>query len=93
MHDVLAHRVSLVAMQAGALGHRTALPPEQTTELARSIASGARQALAELREVLGVLRAVSTPAGDGDAALLRHPGSPTSPRWSTRRGARAWTPR
>ncbi|WP_409462763.1 sensor histidine kinase [Amycolatopsis sp. GA6-003] len=57
MHDVLAHRVSLVAMQAGVLGHRTDLPPEQVSLLARGIADGAHQALEELREVLGVLRA------------------------------------
>ncbi|WP_244194738.1 sensor histidine kinase [Amycolatopsis echigonensis] len=57
MHDVLAHRVSLVAMQAGVLGHRTDLPAEQVSLLARGIADGAHQALEELREVLGVLRA------------------------------------
>ncbi|ATY16732.1 two-component sensor histidine kinase [Amycolatopsis sp. AA4] len=57
MHDVLAHRVSLVAMQAGVLGHRADLPPEQVSLLARGIADGAHQALEELREVLGVLRA------------------------------------
>ncbi|MCG3751045.1 sensor histidine kinase [Amycolatopsis sp. Poz14] len=57
MHDVLAHRVSLVAMQAGVLGHRADLPPDQVSLLARGIADGAHQALEELREVLGVLRA------------------------------------
>ncbi len=57
MHDVLAHRVSLVAMQAGVLGHRGDLPPEQVAELARGIADGSHQALEELRDVLGVLRA------------------------------------
>ncbi|KZB88750.1 histidine kinase [Amycolatopsis regifaucium] len=57
MHDVLAHRVSLVAMQAGVLGHRTDLPADQVAELARGIADGSHQALEELRDVLGVLRA------------------------------------
>ncbi|MFC3448352.1 sensor histidine kinase [Amycolatopsis speibonae] len=57
MHDVLAHRVSLVAMQAGVLGHRRDLPPDQVAELARGIADGSHQALEELRDVLGVLRA------------------------------------
>ncbi|WP_370934431.1 sensor histidine kinase [Amycolatopsis sp. cg13] len=57
MHDVLAHRVSLVAMQAGVLGHRTDLAPDQVSLLAKGIADGAHQALEELREVLGVLRA------------------------------------
>ncbi|WP_414943700.1 sensor histidine kinase [Amycolatopsis sp. cmx-11-32] len=57
MHDVLAHRVSLVAMQAGVLGHRPDLSAEQVAELARGIADGSHQALEELRDVLGVLRA------------------------------------
>ncbi|MEJ3656253.1 histidine kinase [Actinomycetes bacterium KLBMP 9759] len=57
MHDVLAHRVSLVAMQAGVLGHRHDLPAEQVAALARGVADGAHQALEELRDVLGVLRA------------------------------------
>ncbi|WET82744.1 histidine kinase [Amycolatopsis sp. QT-25] len=57
MHDVLAHRVSLVAMQAGVLGHRPDLPADQIAELARGIAEGSHQALEELRDVLGVLRA------------------------------------
>ncbi|WP_219152456.1 sensor histidine kinase [Amycolatopsis sp. TNS106] len=57
MHDVLAHRVSLVAMQAGVLGHRADLPADQVAELARGIADGSHQALEELRDVLGVLRA------------------------------------
>ncbi len=57
MHDVLAHRVSLVAMQAGVLGHRPDLPADQVAELARGIAEGSHKALEELRDVLGVLRA------------------------------------
>ncbi len=62
MHDVLAHRISLVAMQAGVLGHRADLRAEDVAELARGIAEGSRQALEELRDVLGVLRAC--PGGD-----------------------------
>lgn len=61
MHDVLAHRISLVAMQAGVLGHRTDLPAEEMAMLARGVADGSHQALEELRDVLGVLRA--NPAG------------------------------
>ncbi len=57
MHDVLAHRVSRVAMQAGVLGHRDDLPPDQVAVLARGIADGSHRALEELRDVLGVLRA------------------------------------
>ncbi|MFJ1456728.1 sensor histidine kinase [Nocardia sp. N2S4-5] len=57
MHDVLAHRISLVAMQAGVLDHRDDLSAEEKRTLVRGIAEGSRQALEELRDVLGVLRA------------------------------------
>ncbi|MFD5856753.1 sensor histidine kinase [Streptomyces chartreusis] len=57
MHDVLAHRISLVAMQAGVLDHRGNLSTEENRTLIRGIADGSHQALEELRDVLGVLRA------------------------------------
>ncbi|MDT0318008.1 sensor histidine kinase [Streptomyces millisiae] len=57
MHDVLAHRISLVAMQAGVLDHRADLTAEQHRTLVRGIADSSHQALEELRDVLGVLRA------------------------------------
>ncbi len=56
MHDVLAHRISLVAMHAGALNYRTDLTPEQMSQALATIETNAHQALADLREVLGVLR-------------------------------------
>ncbi|HET6154180.1 MAG TPA: histidine kinase [Marmoricola sp.] len=63
MHDVLAHRISLVTMHAGALAYRTDLPPEQIRETAQIIQAKAHEALADLRQVLGVLR---SPDGVGD---------------------------
>ena len=63
MHDVLAHRISLVTMHAGALAYRTDLPPEQVRETAQLIQAKAHEALADLRQVLGVLR---SPDGTGD---------------------------
>ncbi len=56
MHDVLAHRISLVTMHAGALAYRTDLPPEQIRETAQVIQAKAHEALTDLRQVLGVLR-------------------------------------
>jgi signal transduction histidine kinase len=56
MHDVLAHRISLVTMHAGALAYRTDLPPEQVRETARLIQTKAHEALTDLRQVLGMLR-------------------------------------
>ncbi len=56
MHDVLAHRISLVAMHSGALAYRTDLTREETADAAAIIRDNAHLALRELREVLGVLR-------------------------------------
>ncbi len=56
MHDVLAHRISLLALHAGGLEVRPDLPPDQVRETAALLRSTARQALEELRNVIGVLR-------------------------------------
>ena len=61
MHDVLAHRISLVAMNAGALSYRPDLTEEERTRAARSIEDNAHRALADLRAVLGVLRDPTQP--------------------------------
>jgi signal transduction histidine kinase len=55
MHDVLAHRISLMALHAGALEIQHDLPP-QVRETAELLRLTARQALEELRGVIGVLR-------------------------------------
>jgi signal transduction histidine kinase len=56
MHDVLAHRISLLALHAGALEVRPDLPPERIRETAELLRATARQALEELRSVIGLLR-------------------------------------
>ncbi len=56
MHDVLGHRISLVALHAGALEVARDLPPAQVRESAALLRSTAHQALEELRDVIGVLR-------------------------------------
>ena len=58
IHDVVAHRISLVSMQASALSFRDDLSREETKALAGQIQANARQALDELRSVLGSLRNV-----------------------------------
>src|SRR4051794_18517865 len=55
MHDVLGHRVSLIALQAGGLEVRPGLPAD-VAQAAGVIRATARQALEELRQVIGVLR-------------------------------------
>ncbi|WP_245930229.1 sensor histidine kinase [Allonocardiopsis opalescens] len=56
MHDVLAHRLSLLATYAGALEYRPDSPPERLAHAAGVVRTGVHQALEELREVIGVLR-------------------------------------
>jgi len=56
MHDVLAHRISLVTMHAGALSYRDDLSPDQVRTTAGIIHENSHQALVDLREVLGILR-------------------------------------
>jgi signal transduction histidine kinase len=56
MHDVLAHRLSLLSVHAGALEFRPDAPSEDVAEAARVIRESARAALDELRGVIGVLR-------------------------------------
>jgi signal transduction histidine kinase len=63
MHDVLAHRLSLLATFAGAMEFRPDAPPEQMSRAAGVVRSGVHQALDELREVITLLREDDT--GDG----------------------------
>ena len=57
MHDVLGHRLSLLSVHAGALEFRPDAPSEEIAGAAKVIRENAHQALQDLREVLGVLRA------------------------------------
>ncbi|MCO5969345.1 sensor histidine kinase [Actinoallomurus soli] len=56
MHDVLAHRISLLSVHAGALEFRPDAPPDEIAKAAGVIRASAHQALQDLREVIGVLR-------------------------------------
>jgi signal transduction histidine kinase len=56
LHDVVAHHMSLIAIQADAAPHRVTAPPEELVAAFGSIRAGALEALRELRQVLGVLR-------------------------------------
>ncbi|QVQ50398.1 sensor histidine kinase [Spiractinospora alimapuensis] len=60
MHDVVAHRVSLMVLHAGGL--EVSASDERTTETAGTIRSAGREALTELRDILGVLRAERAPS-------------------------------
>lgn len=60
MHDVLAHRLSLLSVHAGALEFRPDASPQEIEEAAGVIRATATAALQDLRSVIGVLR-----SGDG----------------------------
>jgi signal transduction histidine kinase len=61
LHDVVAHSVSVMVVQAGAARRLVDGDPAQARQALTSIESTGRQALAEMRRLLGVMRR------DGDA--------------------------
>ncbi|MFD9864896.1 sensor histidine kinase [Streptomyces alboflavus] len=63
MHDVLAHRLTLLSVHAGALEFRPDAPREEVARAAGVIRESAHEALQDLRQVIGVLR-----GGDADAS-------------------------
>jgi signal transduction histidine kinase len=68
MHDVLAHRLTLVSTHAGALEYRPDSSPERIAAAAGVVRAGVHQALEELREVILVLRDEDD---DGDSTTTK----------------------
>ncbi|MFD4539824.1 sensor histidine kinase [Streptomyces bauhiniae] len=66
MHDVVAHRVSLMVVHAAALQAVARKDPEKAVRNAALVGDMGRQALTELREMLGVLR-----SGDSGGSVRR----------------------
>jgi signal transduction histidine kinase len=64
MHDVLAHRLSMLSLHAGALEFRPDAPAEEIARAAGAIRSSAHLALQDLREVIGVLRHPDAPGDE-----------------------------
>ncbi|MFI0511364.1 sensor histidine kinase [Streptomyces sp. WSLK1-5] len=66
MHDVLAHRLSLIALHTGVLATRGDTLPAPVAERLTLLRGASTEALADLREVLGALRAPgAVPNGAG----------------------------
>jgi len=75
LHDVVAHRVSLMTVQAGAAKAVAAEDPEGALQAMGAVEEAGRQALDELRHLLGVLRPESDLEG-----LAPQPGLADLPR-------------
>jgi signal transduction histidine kinase len=56
LHDVVAHNVSVMVVQADGAGYALDADPERAREALGAISRTGRQALAEMRRLLGVLR-------------------------------------
>jgi signal transduction histidine kinase len=68
LHDVVAHAVSVMVLQVGAVRHRMPAASEEEETL-RNVEEAGRTALAEMRRLLGTLR-----KGDDGLELTPHPG-------------------
>ncbi|MEU3190483.1 sensor histidine kinase [Streptomyces sp. NPDC006992] len=60
LHDVVAHHMSVITVQADSAPYRIAEMPQEAREEFGSIAAAARESLTEMRRLLGVLRSETT---------------------------------
>lgn len=79
MHDVVAHRVSLMVVHAAALQAVALKDPDKASRNAALIGDMGRQALTELRTMLGVLRSSDATQRVGPAASKRRTGAEERP--------------
>jgi signal transduction histidine kinase len=70
LHDVVAHHVSVIAVQAEAAQEIVGSNPARAEQAMADVASTARSALVELRRMLGVLRSDASLAPQPDLAAL-----------------------
>lgn len=61
LHDVVAHNVSVMVVQADGAAYVMDAAPDQAKQALETISSTGRQALAEMRRLLGVLRTGDAP--------------------------------
>jgi len=69
LHDVVAHAVSVMVLQVGAVRHRMPVSDAEDREALRKVEAVGRTALAEMRRLLGAMR-----RDDEHPELVPHPG-------------------
>ncbi len=74
LHDVVAHNISVINVQAATALHLADRQPERALEALATIHGVSRQALVELRSILGVLRAVDDDLPRDPVPSLSHLG-------------------
>ncbi|HEY3140856.1 MAG TPA: sensor histidine kinase, partial [Acidimicrobiales bacterium] len=70
LHDVVAHHVSVIAVQAEAAQEVVAARPDQAADAMGKVADTARSAMGELRRLVGVLRTPADLAPQPDLAAV-----------------------
>jgi signal transduction histidine kinase len=70
LHDVVAHSMSMINVQAGVAAHVMSTQPEQAVEALAAIKVASREGLRELRAILNVLRQVDEEEGRVPAPTL-----------------------
>jgi signal transduction histidine kinase len=63
LHDVVAHSMSIIAVQSGVGAHVLDSQPEEARKALAAVEATSRQALTEMRRLLGVLRQEAEPSG------------------------------
>jgi signal transduction histidine kinase len=63
LHDVVAHSISVIAVQSGVGAHIADTQPQEAAKALAAIEATSRAALTELRRLLGVLRQEGEPQG------------------------------
>ena len=73
LHDVVAHHISVIGIQAGAARRVLEKKPDAAAGALQTIESSSRDAVAEMRSLLGVLRSSDAETDNPDGSAQRQP--------------------
>ena len=92
LHDVVTHNVSVMVIQTGAARKIMETSPERAREALLAVEKGGRAAMAELRQVMGLLTMDEDDTGEGGVSrgARRLPAVPAVPAVNRRRRAPGW---